>query len=1636
MYPAGGPPSHNQGYPVQYSNQVNSRQCGPGPLVNRQGTIQNIQQSMLGPPMLPTNFAPVPVMTPMCRSAYLPPPPQPQFMPRALLPSHIPLHKDSQGPVMQQDNFQRGGRSSGLSPSHSMAMGGYAHQGSTPSAPPPLFRPGPQTPSPKGASIDDQKKLNKSEKEDLYRMFGVVLQQHGPIEVTDSRLLSVFMGLSPWMRQGIKYLGGLKDFFRQGDIFKVDGDVVSLAWQEEEAEDKPKQSKKPCPSPVAPKPKSPISFKPKSPGNETWDLDNDSKSKNIPKLQSSIDNGSESSGDDGNWEGEEKQGWWLLDPLPGEDEDWKEMTPLQGKMGGGYYEDFRKLEEKDKKDPEETQKKLVFTSPSTAGNKTEKEVNALPMKKDEGNLMKVPKTSPTMFASVIEEEQNESSPKKDDTVQKKLVFTSTPSLGTENVKTSPPKNDSPTPWNWEESAIAQEAEAGLRRESVLTNNTKQSGHSPVSLSRENNMNAARSWPSDVKGPTDMKSLGEKSDSSSQEEEYDGRSTEMVYRSGSLHQAEDDVIILEDIEVSGTEEEIRKAVDGTDSAEDKSDIFTDALGSGQEDADKVDEDEQRPENYIEDDVETGNIKEDADKKDMMSDMISKVINLAISKVTSSQLEGTGNQETDQTTDQETDQNIPICSNISISEEEEGVSFSRTESGSSKSVRSVGVETPKPQQSHKAMCTREIKTRSSKVNTITVSTINRRVGTGEDPRIEELTRDLEKESRRCRHLADDYEDLSNKYDRRKLEYASETKEIKRKLDQTTKDLADCQRKLSSKGIVQLDELRKTTMELKDSESRLNAAKSKIARADKENYNLTKELEKTTRQLLDLEKSEAKKQESGRSRSTSTGGLEQEKDLVMEEENKLLKMRSRSAEQKVLELQYQYAMQSLNKALQESQYIFRMYGNSLLSSSHRELLRMKWMDYQMYIKEKTDEVATSYYSSLKALHQEVPLADIPSLKTQHVETFNPYKQSPVKAGEFGYINPVVTGLATPSQTTLSMPVVHPGVMGAGVVNPSIPVAPTSVPTKVPPGLAGAATQAPPGLSNAQVSAGNDLSMTYMQAQTQRGAPGKVSRRVPRKAPKALLAANFMSSLQHTTKVYGSGAAVTPSQPQFDRTTGGHDLGSQSQVHDWLDNMDTDSTPQNQVSAPTSNVQRRPAAQSLTEPQIPTPMDITGTQQPEGMDTRTTSVPDQVMMAPTSGMTRPAGIGRGKPRSTSGMSTQPPVFPTMESHRGPVEAMDVGVRSKTPELPDAAPILSDTATSTSRASSISNSRSASPLLTSQLPGVMERLSRPSGSKQASTAGSFSKFTFQAAGVMERLSRPPGSRRESPAGAVAGANAQTESASRPRPSSAGDALLESQGSTNAAKVRSVSLGGGAGAGSLQSSNVPSTGQELAQQATSAKKDDSQGGGTGSMPRFRSRQLRMPYHRGAEEEQSGGASSEGSGERWTTKINKRKRRALNLVEQQTQLIKEYRHLTGSRDTKPSEPPQGISQPQKQGSLDKLVSYLSKQFKNMTRKELTDSILQVRLDHNGSLSGIAMGTIISEASSYLTRAEKKKKRKDSEIVGMCAVCQDDLYGDPDERKLECGHNFHNKCIKSWVNEEGTCPICRKHTLFPEDFPRLQ
>lgn len=225
--------------------------------------------------------------------------------------------------------------------------------------------------------------------------------------------------------------------------------------------------------------------------------------------------------------------------------------------------------------------------------------------------------------------------------------------------------------------------------------------------------------------------------------------------------------------------------------------------------------------------------------------------------------------------------------------------------------------------------------------------------------------------------------------------------------------------------------------------------------------------------------------------------------------------------------------------------------------------------------------------------------------------------------------------------------------------------------------------------------------------------------------------------------------------------------------------------------------------------------------------------------------------------MSSQPPAFPSMKSQRVNVEAMDVGMRPKAAETLDVAPRLGET--TTSRTSSSSNSRSGSPFY-SQLAGAMERLSRPPGSKQSSPFKSGS----QVAGAIERLT---GSKRGSPAGAVAGAESVTKDSkdSRPRPTSAGDAMFVSQANTDAAKARSVSLGGGGVTNQEPAQQKPST--RNFQAAPNFKEAGSHGDSMANVPRSRARQLRMPYHhRGAEEEQDAGASKEGSGDKWTTQV--------------------------------------------------------------------------------------------------------------------------------------------------------------------------
>ncbi|XP_031569319.1 E3 ubiquitin-protein ligase DZIP3-like [Actinia tenebrosa] len=56
---------------------------------------------------------------------------------------------------------------------------------------------------------------------------------------------------------------------------------------------------------------------------------------------------------------------------------------------------------------------------------------------------------------------------------------------------------------------------------------------------------------------------------------------------------------------------------------------------------------------------------------------------------------------------------------------------------------------------------------------------------------------------------------------------------------------------------------------------------------------------------------------------------------------------------------------------------------------------------------------------------------------------------------------------------------------------------------------------------------------------------------------------------------------------------------------------------------------------------------------------------------------------------------------------------------------------------------------------------------------------------------------------------------------------------------------------------------------------------------------------------------------------------------------------------------------------------------------------------------------------------------------CVICHDDMKSPIDTVTLECGHKYHNACIRKWLlGEQSTCPTCRVHALLPDEFPRLK
>uniref|UniRef100_A0A8C5IG89 RING-type domain-containing protein n=1 Tax=Junco hyemalis TaxID=40217 RepID=A0A8C5IG89_JUNHY len=74
-----------------------------------------------------------------------------------------------------------------------------------------------------------------------------------------------------------------------------------------------------------------------------------------------------------------------------------------------------------------------------------------------------------------------------------------------------------------------------------------------------------------------------------------------------------------------------------------------------------------------------------------------------------------------------------------------------------------------------------------------------------------------------------------------------------------------------------------------------------------------------------------------------------------------------------------------------------------------------------------------------------------------------------------------------------------------------------------------------------------------------------------------------------------------------------------------------------------------------------------------------------------------------------------------------------------------------------------------------------------------------------------------------------------------------------------------------------------------------------------------------------------------------------------------------------------------------------------------------------------------SAGAIPKAKWRKQDSAACSEDPCSICHDELSSDCCE--LECGHHFHRECIRTWLKQHSSCPICRVHALLPEDFPEL-
>ncbi|CBI21404.3 unnamed protein product, partial [Vitis vinifera] len=84
-------------------------------------------------------------------------------------------------------------------------------------------------------------------------------------------------------------------------------------------------------------------------------------------------------------------------------------------------------------------------------------------------------------------------------------------------------------------------------------------------------------------------------------------------------------------------------------------------------------------------------------------------------------------------------------------------------------------------------------------------------------------------------------------------------------------------------------------------------------------------------------------------------------------------------------------------------------------------------------------------------------------------------------------------------------------------------------------------------------------------------------------------------------------------------------------------------------------------------------------------------------------------------------------------------------------------------------------------------------------------------------------------------------------------------------------------------------------------------------------------------------------------------------------------------------------------------------------------------------GERIGSVSTGLSEEVIMAKMEKWKYSCSTTGhsvdaeTCCICLEEYADDDDVGKLDCGHEYHVACIKEWLVQKNSCPICKNTAL---------